>query len=353
VVLIVRLAHALAADTAVRHGTPFVRCLLSGILAGLVSGLVDALAFGAVLGVVNGVVDASAVMLVTWLTAGIARTPRDARCVGAHAPVLGGLGFGLFYALVYSLFFGMAVGLAVGLMIDLATRLDVAKVPALKLTWTRSGLLAGALTGYVAGVTAGFAAGPGTGLVIGFVVCCAVGLSYGVDTPKNIVPVLPPPSLLARDRATFAIITGAVTVAIIVAVGLIAAKGRAFDASAAVLGALPCGLVTGAAIAAGRTPWARYTLTRLWFAATGRAPLRLMRFLADAHLHHGVLRQNGATYQFCHLDLQRRLAAAHRSAATTPRPRAAPRTPNHHMPSAPATPRHPEVRTARPGGSTG
>jgi hypothetical protein len=32
-----------------------------------------------------------------------------------------------------------------------------------------------------------------------------------------------------------------------------------------------------------------------------------MDFLADAHQHHGVLRQTGAVYQFRHLDLQRRL----------------------------------------------
>lgn len=33
-----------------------------------------------------------------------------------------------------------------------------------------------------------------------------------------------------------------------------------------------------------------------------------MAFLADAHEHRGVLRQIGPTYQFRHLELQRRLA---------------------------------------------
>lgn len=39
----------------------------------------------------------------------------------------------------------------------------------------------------------------------------------------------------------------------------------------------------------------------------GKAPLRLMRFLADAH-RRAVLRQAGAVYQFRHASLQDNLA---------------------------------------------
>jgi hypothetical protein len=45
-----------------------------------------------------------------------------------------------------------------------------------------------------------------------------------------------------------------------------------------------------------------------WLALRGRLPWRLMRFLADAHVHRGVLRQAGAFYQFRHAELQRHLA---------------------------------------------
>jgi hypothetical protein len=48
-------------------------------------------------------------------------------------------------------------------------------------------------------------------------------------------------------------------------------------------------------------------MTRLWHAHCGRLPLRLMRFLDDAH-RRGVLRQVGAVYQFRHARLQDRLA---------------------------------------------
>ncbi len=73
-------------------------------------------------------------------------------------------------------------------------------------------------------------------------------------------------------------------------------------------------IIAGAAfgIAAGLTvcltrAWGTFALTRLWHAAHGHLPLRLMRFLDDAH-HRGVLRQVGAVYQFRHARLQDRLA---------------------------------------------
>ncbi|GIJ26414.1 hypothetical protein Vqi01_15760 [Micromonospora qiuiae] len=52
--------------------------------------------------------------------------------------------------------------------------------------------------------------------------------------------------------------------------------------------------------------WAQFVLARLWLAARGRTPLRLMTFLRDAH-KLGVLRQVGPLYQFRHALLQERL----------------------------------------------
>jgi hypothetical protein len=53
--------------------------------------------------------------------------------------------------------------------------------------------------------------------------------------------------------------------------------------------------------------WGSFVVTRLWLARRGQTPLRLMRFLDDAH-RRGVLRQIGAVYQFRHARLQERLA---------------------------------------------
>ncbi|MFJ9613447.1 NACHT domain-containing protein [Streptomyces noursei] len=64
-------------------------------------------------------------------------------------------------------------------------------------------------------------------------------------------------------------------------------------------------------VAFSRTAWGTATITRHYLARRRnglRLPRNLMAFLADAHEHHGVLRQIGPTYQFRHIDLQRRLA---------------------------------------------
>jgi hypothetical protein len=70
--------------------------------------------------------------------------------------------------------------------------------------------------------------------------------------------------------------------------------------------AVELALLMGFAAALG-SAWGRFLITRIWLALQGGAPLRLMRFLDDAH-HRGVLRQAGAAYQFRHIQLQEYLA---------------------------------------------
>jgi hypothetical protein len=53
--------------------------------------------------------------------------------------------------------------------------------------------------------------------------------------------------------------------------------------------------------------WGSFILARIWFAARGQLPLRLTRFLDDAH-RRSVLRQAGGLYQFRHARLQDNLA---------------------------------------------
>lgn len=93
---------------------------------------------------------------------------------------------------------------------------------------------------------------------------------------------------------------------------------------------IPCGLLwlTLGPAALALSAWGRWRTARLWCAATGKLPWRLMAFLDDAH-SRGVLRQTGAVYQFRHLKLQERLAPRTPDAPPTigaplPRPRTAP-----------------------------
>ncbi|MFJ1764742.1 BTAD domain-containing putative transcriptional regulator [Amycolatopsis sp. NPDC088138] len=65
------------------------------------------------------------------------------------------------------------------------------------------------------------------------------------------------------------------------------------------------GLAVGVTMTLSRS-WGAYLLCRIWLALLGHTPLRLNRFLADAH-RRGVLRQAGAVYQFRHARLRDRL----------------------------------------------
>jgi hypothetical protein len=67
------------------------------------------------------------------------------------------------------------------------------------------------------------------------------------------------------------------------------------------------GVVIGAGCSFAIATWPRYVMARIRLALRDCLPWPLMDFLADAH-RRGVLRQEGAVYQFRHIELQHRLA---------------------------------------------
>ncbi|WP_055567044.1 WD40 repeat domain-containing protein [Streptomyces atriruber] len=71
--------------------------------------------------------------------------------------------------------------------------------------------------------------------------------------------------------------------------------------------------------------WPRYLVTRVYLAARGWLPWRLMAFLADARRRE-LLRQSGGTYQFRHIRLQETLAGDPAHAASSPSAAPAPGT---------------------------
>jgi hypothetical protein len=70
---------------------------------------------------------------------------------------------------------------------------------------------------------------------------------------------------------------------------------------------LSSGLVIGLAFGFYHAASPEFRIIHWWLALQGKAPWRLKHFLEDAH-HRSVLRQSGATYEFRHEVLQRRLA---------------------------------------------
>ncbi|WP_433260351.1 BTAD domain-containing putative transcriptional regulator [Actinosynnema sp. CS-041913] len=81
---------------------------------------------------------------------------------------------------------------------------------------------------------------------------------------------------------------------------------RAQEPADAIAAGMLFGVAVGLSVCLSRA-WGSWCVSRLWLAADGHTPMRLMAFLDDAH-RRGVLRQVGAVYQFRHARLQDRLA---------------------------------------------
>jgi hypothetical protein len=77
---------------------------------------------------------------------------------------------------------------------------------------------------------------------------------------------------------------------------------------------ISAGLMIGGLAVLSRA-WGAFMVLRVYLAVRGQLPLRLMRFLDDAH-QRGILRQSGTMYQFRHRALQEWLAAPEPSLET-------------------------------------
>jgi hypothetical protein len=131
-------------------------------------------------------------------------------------------------------------------------------------------------------------------------------LVFGLGgAPADLTAAAGPSTLLKRDRSTF----GSLVLTFMTIGGALGLIGGVLtgDGAAALVGfflsAIPVGLLCGLF----GTVWPTFGIVRFWLALSAKLPWRLMRFLADAH-QRGVLRQFGGSYQFRHLELQRRLA---------------------------------------------
>ncbi|NUT08572.1 MAG: NACHT domain-containing protein [Hamadaea sp.] len=109
-------------------------------------------------------------------------------------------------------------------------------------------------------------------------------------------------SHLRRYRLLSTVITLAVAVGVGSLVGLWLVSGVRLAPDRARGFALAVGLLFGLTTFFDSV-WGSYFLSRLYLGVTGRLPLRLIRFLEDAH-RRGVLRQPSGAYQFRHARLQ-------------------------------------------------
>ena len=293
----------------------------SGILAGLVAGVAVGLAEVRVSSVEYGVVAGVAAGVAVTASAGLAaRLKAGTLGGGGHrlSASLFGLAAGWFYAIAYDFTAACAIGVVVAFSVGLACRLGTAGKPVsvLGFDWRKSVL--GFVVGALSGISWGSIVGVRFGLFVGAPVGVAMGLLYAMDAPKRVDVVRSPRESLARDRAVFLIISGVVGACLTAVVGFTESRGDAFTSVTGSLAAACSGLAAGVLVALAHTVWGGYCWRFCVLALRKRIPWSFAYFLADAHAHHGVLRQDGSYYQFRHLGLQRSLSRTY--AARTGRP---------------------------------
>jgi hypothetical protein len=250
-----------------------------------------------------------------------------AACAVLTGPLVGLLA-GLLFHPRFLLPAGLGSGLGVGLGVALLVGLRRGPSPSRILFAVRGrgsqvrralalGLAAGPIAGttfgllfwLVGGVPRGLEIGTTAGLVAGTVGGLGVGVMSALRAPIESSRVVDPLSLLSADRAAALLQAGTGGLAAGVAAGALAVLAAGPNAELALPVVAGLGVGVGVAlVAVCTTAWGQWTLTRLWLAARGRTPRRLMEFLHDAHFR-GVLRHAGAVYQFRHALLQSHLVA--------------------------------------------
>jgi hypothetical protein len=289
---------------------------LSGaLIGGFGAGVANLFGLGAALWPAGGIGGALAV--------GAAIGPVSNIGGGAIGGVIGGLVAGLTTSVGSGLPAGLVDGLGVGLAVGLTVAMVGQRNPNNSPRWSASGLITGAALGAAIGGVSGVVVGPSFGLVTGLIVTAAAAWVTGLtDSVRHVIDAPSPAASAVRDARAFAWYSaaGALSGFVIglMADGFDAIRANVLSAQLAALVAngLAMGLLAApiAALVLGWThsAWPAYTLSRLWLAAQGCLPWRLMSFLADAR-ERGFIRQLGPVHQFRHLELQRTLAEQYRS----------------------------------------
>jgi hypothetical protein len=306
--------------------------LIAGLLSGLSGGLMvwasvpfNGTGLGLVFGSSLGFSVCCLSAVVAWRRAVIDQPPsRGVRWRFIGGRLAGRRTFGLVFGLVFGLLFGLSFGGAVGYSTYVVDVGNVFRLP--------SSLWIGA----------------GLGVLFALIVGLVGVLSFSLEeVPADISSEVTPRVTLIRDRN--ATLISGLSFGVSTAVTLAIALPRMIGFVDGFSGNIPLGFkgmlmegwsVSGVygepddqllrlrvllavslavsgwivfSLAASRSAWPRWLLARSWLAAKGQVPWRLVAFLADAH-KRGVVRQQGAVYQFRHIELQRRLAATARSA---------------------------------------
>ncbi len=249
---------------------------------------------------------------------------------GLVAAFVSGLAIGLVSGLAIGLVSGLTTGLIVGLAIGLVSGLTTGLVVGLNskgrdrpgrttklqlskaLNWENLilgvafGLVFGSVAGAVAGARAGVALGSGLGIGLGI----GYGLMDASDPDTNDRSLSPATSWrLDLNYALLVLLAVGLTFTVVFAVVFAVTFGIGIGVALGIGIGIGTGIGTGLMFALATSETWPVFLASAQMAIEWHIPVRLMRFLADAHSRN-VLRTVGPAYQFRHARLQDRLAAA-------------------------------------------
>jgi hypothetical protein len=250
--------------------------------------------------------------------------------IGAFAGgYLAAVGLGLPAGLVN----GIGVGVAVALVVDVIGR---DKPSRKKPKWVLGvGLLGGGVIGVAIGLTVWREAGPVYGIACGVLMAALAAWPFGLRHMDENLNYVPSPShSLDRDVKAFRLtavsaglaagaagfIGGSMTS--ITEVHAHATVGKVISDGLGI--GIASGLVVGLTFGFYHAASPEFRIVTWWLALHRQVPWRFRRFLDHAY-KLTVLRQVGATYQFRHVELQKRLAERYRDdlgkkSASGPRP---------------------------------
>ena len=306
-----------------------IRGVAGGFLGGIVGGLAAGVAGQHGLGHAASSVSGLPVALAVGLG------------VGASTTFAGGMAGGLFGGITAGILEGQGIGLPAAIVNGIGITLIVAVIvglvgrdtPAARRRWSKPmGLSGGLIIGGAAGLIAGIVEGPPIGLIIGAVVGVTAAWPTGLLGIKvGHQEIASPAAALSRDIRAFW--TTALSAGMAAAAFAFVGDGMSsifeihekFTVILLVkdgLGVgLASGIVVGIAFGAYHATSPSFLIVRAWLWLRGELPWRFMAFLTDAHVERGVLRENGAVYEFRHLEIKDYLARVGAEEAAKRRPR--------------------------------
>jgi hypothetical protein len=318
-----------------RPGPGMTGGMIGAVIGGLAAGVAGAHHIGHQASLFSGVPEALGMALGAGASTDFFGGFAGVLIGGFAGGYLAGVGLGLPAGVVN----GLGVAVAVAFAIEQVGR-DKQPSPT-RPTWDKGiGIVGGSVIGLATGLIVWREAGIAYGVAFGALTAALAAAPFGLrheDADLDHVPS--PGEALARDAKAFQL----TALSAGLAAGMVGFIGGSITSITEVHGkvnvgsvisdglgiGVAAGIVVGLAFGFYHAASPEFRIITWWLALQGKAPWRFKHFLEEAY-ELTVLRQSGASYQFRHIELQKRLAARFREGQDNRRvptgpPSAAPR----------------------------